>query len=805
MLLHEWLTMLAACPTSPNTYIAAPSLAPDELDGLEAALVASHADYRKVHGTDAIRRDVVLVIDGWPASPRERAVEWLTMQMRRHPWLGAVVTTRSSSLAERVATLLGGSVNVITSDLLAFSEKESRQLYANVTGQQPLAGSRFSELPYLTLQEARRHTSASDDQSADPRPLARALVQSTLMQTTTRPLRDELIVLCALGTVNAAAMQSAPDTSAAFAALQGLGLSRTTPESDRLSLVQAYSSVFTGYLPGVSSKELRRTLTWYGERCAAAQQELAAFEAFLAAGELARATRLVTEMAPALINREFGEITRLLGQLSSAQLSEQPLLCALYASGLFWAPGKQHQAGALLSLALNKAARALDDAQTPDITDTLYWNLIRMIALRLGFLDGDTLTEVAAIKRIISQHRAELMQTKVKIMVEFLERSAEAELLRGRPDQAVKTIEHDVPPLDADGARGETIGHAVCANAHLALGNRSRAAACMPSSRGLQPVIGDERENSLIVLSALYSANELIEATQYAEAQTVLNDYSDVIEAYDGVHLGAHAWAMLAICQNRVADGLLELEELRLRIQGTRPMNRYSFAQFRLAEAELTLADGRPRAATRIMQQVAADLPRLSRNLFLARAALCRRDLDRANTILNETAEPRAADSRHRIELALLTAAARLSKQGTHSGKQQLHKAAFLLDRTDLTLPLVRLDSQSRNRLLAFCTTSDDPLMSKLRARAEGLPVLLQLEGPAADDDSCPELTERERIVLTELAEAKGPVQIAERLSVSVNTVKSQVRSLYRKLGVHGRDEAVAAASRLRLIDVPAR
>lgn len=55
-------------------------------------------------------------------------------------------------------------------------------------------------------------------------------------------------------------------------------------------------------------------------------------------------------------------------------------------------------------------------------------------------------------------------------------------------------------------------------------------------------------------------------------------------------------------------------------------------------------------------------------------------------------------------------------------------------------------------------------------------------------------LSEREAVVLRRLAQGTLIEQIAAELYVSVNTVKTQVRSVYRKLGVHGRDEAVAVA-----------
>lgn len=55
-------------------------------------------------------------------------------------------------------------------------------------------------------------------------------------------------------------------------------------------------------------------------------------------------------------------------------------------------------------------------------------------------------------------------------------------------------------------------------------------------------------------------------------------------------------------------------------------------------------------------------------------------------------------------------------------------------------------------------------------------------------------LTPREQTVLAELTQDVTVEEIAARLWVSRNTVKSQLRSVYRKLGVSTRAEAVARA-----------
>jgi len=56
------------------------------------------------------------------------------------------------------------------------------------------------------------------------------------------------------------------------------------------------------------------------------------------------------------------------------------------------------------------------------------------------------------------------------------------------------------------------------------------------------------------------------------------------------------------------------------------------------------------------------------------------------------------------------------------------------------------------------------------------------------------ELTNREQEVLAAMVSGLGPAEMAERWVVSIATVRSQIHSVYRKLGVHSRQEAVTQA-----------
>jgi DNA-binding NarL/FixJ family response regulator len=61
-------------------------------------------------------------------------------------------------------------------------------------------------------------------------------------------------------------------------------------------------------------------------------------------------------------------------------------------------------------------------------------------------------------------------------------------------------------------------------------------------------------------------------------------------------------------------------------------------------------------------------------------------------------------------------------------------------------------------------------------------------------------LTEREREVLTLLAEGLSNAAIADRLVVSVHTVRNHVANLSAKLGAHSKLEALAIAVREGLL-----
>jgi DNA-binding NarL/FixJ family response regulator len=76
----------------------------------------------------------------------------------------------------------------------------------------------------------------------------------------------------------------------------------------------------------------------------------------------------------------------------------------------------------------------------------------------------------------------------------------------------------------------------------------------------------------------------------------------------------------------------------------------------------------------------------------------------------------------------------------------------------------------------------------------------LQLPAGTADGLTRYGLSERESDVLRALVSGKGYKEIAYELHISVDTVRSHIRKVYRKLQVHSAPKAVARAIRERIV-----
>jgi DNA-binding NarL/FixJ family response regulator len=88
--------------------------------------------------------------------------------------------------------------------------------------------------------------------------------------------------------------------------------------------------------------------------------------------------------------------------------------------------------------------------------------------------------------------------------------------------------------------------------------------------------------------------------------------------------------------------------------------------------------------------------------------------------------------------------------------------------------------------------------MSSLIAR-QVINVFRQTQGASSNEEET-KLSSREIEVLTSLSDGNNYQEMADRLFISVDTVRHHIRNIYRKLHVHSQSEAVAKAIRKGLI-----
>lgn len=237
--------------------------------------------------------------------------------------------------------------------------------------------------------------------------------------------------------------------------------------------------------------------------------------------------------------------------------------------------------------------------------------------------------------------------------------------------------------------------------------------------------------------------------------------------------------ALTTLVSGRPGEGLSRLDAY----VGIRAEGRSSGTRSRLAptRALLQLALGGRDAARVILQRDAAPGP--DRHIAQARVELVS---GRTGAALRELRKIAGGDlpSRAAAEAMTIEAAAVLRLSSSVRSAALIEHLGSVLEHAGIRLPLALVPPADFERLrVALVAQGFGHLFDGLDIRS----VL-----PEATSDTI--LSERELIVLGVLMDHGSPTRIASELVVSVNTVKTQLRSIYRKLGVANRDEAIAVA-----------
>jgi LuxR family maltose regulon positive regulatory protein len=284
-------------------------------------------------------------------------------------------------------------------------------------------------------------------------------------------------------------------------------------------------------------------------------------------------------------------------------------------------------------------------------------------------------------------------------------------------------------------------------------------------------------------------ALEAFDTTRAREELEKLDAMDDIRSSNENWAVIGGAMAMVELVEGRAGAGLALLDEL-VHARGGDTGSRRSRAHLATVRSCLLLALGHPDGASAIIARDLPDSPE-------ARIALARTELALGNTgtALNglRTLSGAQLSTRQRAEVVAIDLGVLLRLAPTPRQSGVVQRLGYLLERSGLRLPVALLPHADFSRVVhALREGGFDRVVAGLPAR-----------GLLADVEPDLVLSRRELAVLEQLMHTSSASEIAATLVVSRNTVKSQLRSVYRKLEVTRREDAIAVALERHLLADP--
>jgi LuxR family maltose regulon positive regulatory protein len=313
------------------------------------------------------------------------------------------------------------------------------------------------------------------------------------------------------------------------------------------------------------------------------------------------------------------------------------------------------------------------------------------------------------------------------------------------------------------------------------------------------PAIGERRPAGrhpdvapLVALAWVHvERNELPEARRFLkEADAALGESPDKL-------IGAVAYLVAA--SGALAEGRPTVAaQILTRARSGWPVPAWLDQQLSLAESRARAATGDVRGALAAVGR-AGDSAEAAVTLAYARAVVG--DGDAAARVLAPVlaASGKPAD-RVRLWAGLTDARLRYASGDAAHGRRALASALRLAEREQLRLPFVL-----ERGWLGPVLRRDPELVNTYRRLLTPILGHDQLPAPVKAPGQAPvlmvePLTERELEVLTHVSGMLNTAEVADEMYISVNTVKTHLRNIYRKLAAEHRNEAVRRARQLELI-----
>ncbi len=534
--------------------------------------------------------------------------------------------------------------------------------------------------------------------------------------------------------------------------------------------------------PGLAQELHKRASDWYEDQGLVCESLGHA----LSAGDLERTARLVSANALALV--EQTELAPILLQMEAApreQRESQPWLGVAHAWALAYA-GQMERAGAVL-------ARF---EQNPDrFTDLRLRGHLTAARAYVEWVNGNQAGSIAAAEQ------AEHCLPREEMAVRALNLTTLGNALIQKANflpRAVDVLEQAVT-LARQAGKSHVLMPAATALAYTyaSLGRfRQAHQVCLDT---IEAAEAHQRRHGQPLLAV---------ASAYAVLSIVLSEWGEVEKSTQAARKGlalSELWGQAdttMMCLLQLANSLSlggEAEAARQVIGRARALGQKVSPWFALnvaqIEVRLWLDVGDARQAALVAEEILADSTvsmeaRLRIHQNRLEEALARLEISLPGELKTPTLET--------VRLLSLRALALFLKNDERGALASLKPALELAQAENRVLPFIR-DGEAMEKLLrlalakGICPEFTRKLLSVCETLRKPRPA------PAAEALIEP-LSERELEILTLLDGPLSTPEIAGKLFVSSNTVRTHIKNIYGKLGVHGRSGAVQRAQELGLL-----
>ena len=223
--------------------------------------------------------------------------------------------------------------------------------------------------------------------------------------------------------------------------------------------------------------------------------------------------------------------------------------------------------------------------------------------------------------------------------------------------------------------------------------------------------------------------------------------------------------------------------EARIRSAHRAPLSARGFVELDCLRASIFLVAGQPAKAAGVVDKY----PRPGARILLMRARIALYQGQPSRTLTLTGRGLKDLGPRQEVNRLLLRSAAFRRLEDHTAALDNARAAAALMDQYGLTMTGSLIPHEDHAALV----TAVHQFVPDMLKPVQIAPVVFEQVA----------LTPREKVVLQTLADHGSAADVARRLNVSLNTVKSQSRSINKKLGASSRDEAISKARRLGLIE----